>query len=176
MKDYDETYDNKPNKAIAIIIGIIYIIIAFYVFSKPHITLLTLGVLLGISVLARGIGKIIFWNKLRKTLDENIVFILVLSILQIILGIYLLANTGISASVIALLIPIYFIISGITSIITANKFTTSKVRNIIITLNVLVIIAGVVMIWNPFSVAVALSVLMGIILLMKGIGIILEAF
>jgi len=146
-----------------LLIGILMIIVGILVLTNPAATMTTLAILVGIAVLISGV---IFLFKYKES-TANLIY----GIIAIILGIILLTRPAFAVSALGFIIGIWFFIEGVLGLTRAGfyKLVSSAMYIISIILNVLLLIAGLLIILNPFVAALSLPVLTGIALLIAGV-------
>tara|TARA_R110000744_G_scaffold325657_2_gene431495 strand:- start:11113 stop:11748 length:636 start_codon:yes stop_codon:yes gene_type:complete len=88
---------------IPLIVGILFIALGIYVFTVPVETYVTLSYLFSISFIVFGLAETFFSVSNRKSLS-NWGWFLVGGILNLLIGIYLIANPGISVLVLPLVV------------------------------------------------------------------------
>jgi len=145
-----------------LLIGILMIIVGILVLTNPAATMTTLAILVGIAVLISGV---IFLFKYKES-TANLIY----GIIAIILGIILLTRPAFAVSALGFIIGIWFFIEGVLGLTRAGfyKLISSAMYITSIILNVLLLIAGFLIILNPFVAALSLPVLTGIALLIAG--------
>ena len=153
-----------------LLIGILMIIVGILVLTNPAATMTTLAILVGIAVLISGV---IFLFKYKES-TANLIY----GIIAIILGIILLTRPAFAVSALGFIIGIWFFIDGVLGLTRAGfyKLISSAMYITSIILNVLLLIAGFLIILNPFVAALSLPVLTGIALLIAGVMHIAGAF
>jgi len=146
-----------------LLIGILMIIVSILVLSNPAATMTTLALFVGIAVLVSGV---IFLFRYKES-TANLIY----AIIAIILGIILLARPAFAVTALGFIIGIWFFIEGVLGLTRAGfyKLVSSAMYIASIILNVLLLIAGLLVILNPFVAALSLPVLTGIALLIAGV-------
>ena len=147
----------------SIIVSLALILIGIFLIVYPETTLSFLSYGAGIILLVTGlIPTINFFisKENQKYLDISFLF----GIVCIIVGIVIIINPKIVGSIVPLLIGIWMIINGVIKLyysILVNKVIKS-IASIIVALFILA--CGLLLVLNPFSGAVALTVIIGIFL------------
>ena len=144
----------------SIVTSVIILVLGIFLFIQPDTIIRIVSIILGGIILIPGITSLIdyFKNKYQPSLITGIV--------TIIIGLILIINTQLVASILPFILGIYFIINGINRLQYALEirrqgmnFTTSLVFSI------LIIICGVLFIINPFGGALAITKVMGIFMI-----------
>lgn len=147
----------------SIIVSLLLIVVGIFLIVYPETTLSFLSYGAGIILLVTGLIPTInfFINKEnQKYLDISFLF----GIVCIVVGIVIIIKPTIVGSVVPLLIGIWMIINGVIKLyysILINKVIKS-IASIIISLFILA--CGLLLVLNPFSGAVALTIIIGIFL------------
>jgi uncharacterized membrane protein HdeD (DUF308 family) len=160
-----EYVDNKLRSMFrtSIIVSLVLILVGIFLIIYPETTLSFLSYGSGIILLITGLIPTInfFINKEnQKYLDISFIF----GIIFIIVGMVIIINPKIVASIVPLLIGIWMIINGVIKLyysILINK-TIKSISSIIISL--LILVCGLLLVLNPFGGAVTLTIIIGIFL------------
>lgn len=145
---------------VSIVTSVIILVLGIFLFIQPDTIIRIVSIVLGGIILIPGITSLIdyFKNKYQPSLITGIV--------TVIIGLILIINTELVASILPFILGIYFIISGISRLQYALElrrqrmnFTTSLVFSI------LIIICGILFIINPFGGALAITKVMGIFMI-----------
>jgi len=145
---------------VSIVTSVIILVLGIFLFIQPDTIIRIVSIILGGIILIPGITSLIdyFKNKYQPSLITGIV--------TMIIGLILIINTELVASILPFILGIYFIINGINRLQYALElrrqrmnFTTSLVFSI------LIIICGILFIINPFSGALAITKVMGIFMI-----------
>jgi len=158
MKDIKKGMNKIFNASI--VTSVIILVLGIFLFIQPDTIIRIVSIILGGIILIPGITSLIdyFKNKYQPSLITGIV--------TMIIGLILIINTELVASILPFILGIYFIINGINRLQYALElrrqrmnFTTSLVFSI------LIIICGILFIINPFSGALAITKVMGIFMI-----------
>lgn len=160
-----EYIDNKLKSMFrtSVIVSLALILVGIFLIVSPETTLSFVSYGTGIILLITGLIPTInfFINKEnQKYLDISFIF----GIIFIIVGIVIIINPKIVASIVPLLIGIWMIINGVIKLyysILINK-TVKSISSIIISL--LILVCGLLLVLNPFGGAVTLTIIIGIFL------------
>lgn len=165
-----EYVDNKLKSMFrtSVIVSLALIIVGIFLIVSPETTLSFVSYGTGIILLITGLIPTInfFINKEnQKYLDISFIF----GIIFIIVGIVIIINPKIVASIVPLLIGIWMIINGVIKLyysILINK-TVKSISSIIISL--LILVCGLLLVLNPFGGAVTLTIIIGIFLVVYSV-------
>lgn len=160
---------------ISLLMGIILIAGSISVFRKPTATFLILSTMLGIVAIIRGVILII--KHYREATSKGKLY-LSLGILLAVIGIVLSFRPAFAAYVFAYIIAIWLIADSIRNLVRVNllKPVDTGFYMFHIVLNVLLLAAGIVLMFNPLIVGVSVSLIIGLSLLVLGIEYLTFAF
>jgi len=145
---------------ISIVTSVIIFVLGIFLFIQPDTIIRIVSIVLGGIILIPGITSLIdyFKNKYQPSLITGIV--------TVIIGLILIINTELVASILPFILGIYFIINGINRLQYALElkrqginYTTSLVFSI------LIIICGILFIINPFGGALVITKVIGIFMI-----------
>ena len=174
----------KFGNILAIVFGVFIIIGGVYCFMAPAATYMSLAWLLGIVMVADGIANIVPWFQLRKVGSSN-GWALFGAILSIVFGIALLGSYAARFAVdlfFAYMIAIWLIATGVIRIgfsLQMRKYSQDIQPQSIgerwwfsLIIGILVVIAGVMCLFNPTIAAVSMGMLIGISIILTGVSVI----
>ena len=150
-------------------ISVLLIIIALLLIIYPDLSLKTLGMISAIYMIIHGILLICLELSLSKIFVpfEN----MLMGVLSIILGFVIIARPESASMLVAISFGVWIIVSSINNIKCAIFFR--KIKNFpfveLLIINILDIILGLLVIFNPISASVTLTLYLGIILLIHAI-------
>lgn len=141
-------------------------------------TLKFVSIIFGIGAILKGIYEIWLRQTVTNLLNHRSVWLLVMAILDIILGLIFLFFHGIGVLTIAYIFAIWFIVDSIGQLQVANFYRQfgKGYYWLLIVLNILCIIIGVVLLFNPMLSAFTLVWLIATFLILIGITAIVAAF
>lgn len=155
-----------------LIFGILFIGLGIYSFIRPSAALTGVTLFYGILALITGVVDIAFYVKMEQRTGFGPVLSLVSGILSAVAGLVILFNLSAGAWVIAVLFPIWFIahcISRLTQISCVRFARGNGYYYFALISNILGIILGFLMIFNPVFSVLSISYLIGIYLLLLGV-------
>lgn len=146
-----------------IITSIIIFVFGIFIFLKPDTTVKTVSFLLGIILLLTGLNSIVSAFQKQDANQLNIA----IGIIVIVASFVLFFNPTVIASIIPLLIGIYMIFSAALKLqyLYSLKSLTKNWDISIVIITIITLILGVLLIFNPFKGAIAVTKLIGIFLI-----------
>ncbi|HAM15110.1 MAG TPA: hypothetical protein DCP91_04500 [Eggerthellaceae bacterium] len=171
-------------KVVVIILGVLMLIGGVYCLATPIATYAALGWLVGLAMLVEGIGSIATWNERRKMGFAD-GWTLAGAIVSIVLGLILLFSFVAQWAVdlfIAYMIAAWLVVGGIARIVASlhlRKFLQEEGPNaagpswvLLLILGILVVLLGVLCLFNPLSVMMGVGFMLGISIVCVGIDLI----
>ncbi|MCD2138999.1 DUF308 domain-containing protein [Salinicoccus halitifaciens] len=163
---------------ISLIVGIIFIILAIFLFANPDATILAAVFLLGFGAIFKGVFEIFFRRKIKDYADRNYTLMLIIGIIDIIIGLLILFNIQLGIIALPILLGAWFIVDSVYLLITSSYIkerSTSRFWAAVI-IGIIGILLGIMVLFNPLTGLFAIAFLMGIYFLIAGIEFIIEAF
>lgn len=158
----------KKTTTSIIISSIAAFIIGLIMSVAPGISLQTIGIIVGIYVIAHGIALI------AMSFATHVVYVpfygVISGLLSIILGIILLAMPNILPTIFAIALGIWVILSSVNiiSIAVAAKKEYSK-WGLLLLLGIVDLICGIIVLFNPFASSLTIVMLGGIIIMVHSV-------
>ena len=174
----------RASNVLAIIFGVLIIVGGIYCLMTPATTYMSLAWMLGIVMIVDGIANIVTWFQLRKEGLSN-GWVLFDGVISIIFGIVLLGSFAARFAVdlfFAYAIAIWLIVTGIMRI--GHSLQMRKLNQGIqpqsigerwwfaLIMGILVIIAGVMCLFNPMIAMMSMGMLIGISVIFVGVSVI----
>ncbi|QOW11962.1 HdeD family acid-resistance protein [Kaistella flava (ex Peng et al. 2021)] len=162
---------------IPLIVGLLFIILSFMVFTSPLSSLLALSVFFAISFLLGGLSEVIFSISNKDTLP-NWGWSLVFGMLTSIVGLSLMIHPALSLSVLSFYIGFLLLFRSISSISFAldiKKYGSKNWGSLLI-FGILGAIASLFLIWNPLFTGIGITILIAVSFLFAGLFSIFLAF
>jgi len=154
----------KNHSGNTILMGFIILLMGILAIGSPLIAGYSIALLVGIVLVAGGLGQLVFAIKT----GQSIITVLIAA-LTIIIGIVLLSNLNAILATLTIFLMIYLMVSGIFEIILAIKIRPSKGWGwALLTGLVSVLLGMLIWIQYPLSGAWAIGVLLGIKLVLSG--------
>lgn len=151
-----------------VISSIISFIIGLIMVINPNLSLETIGIIVGIYIIVHGVALIILDIKASM---YYVPFDGIMSgILSIVIGSLLLAMPKLLATILTIALGIWVIISSVNAIKMVLAIRKEEPNWIIILLlGILDIIAGLVILFNPFASSLSIAMIAGIIIMVHSV-------
>ncbi len=169
-KDFNKMFTTS------ILTSIIFIAFGIFLLLRPDTTIRIISYTIGIILILLGafsLGKYYSDNKEKKSIDFNLIY----GILSIIVGLVMILNPTALATLIPFVLGFWIVINGVIKIQYALELKKNKndawVATIVIAL--LILIWGLILVFNPFSGAIAITQLIGIFIIIYSILDIVES-
>ena len=153
------------DNSINILLGIIFILFGVIFVLAPESVFETIVMIAGIIIILFGVVRIISSSKIDNSLKS---YMTATSVISIIFGIILIVYRGATIKLIAALIGIWFLLSGISSLLLMLK---SNVKDKRIVKPIIKILRGLVSLLVPIIPVAAAGITIGIILIFAGVSI-----
>ena len=162
----------------SLILGILFVIVALMSFQDPVGNLVAIVIVFGVFAILKGIFEIFLRNRFKDLTGYKAKMPLVVGILDIIIGIFLLWNMNASVLALPFVFAIWFIVDsifGLFNLDLARQHSNGYFWFSLI-IDILGIIVGFMLLFNPISSALTLSFLVGFYFMMWGITQIVYTF
>lgn len=162
----------------SLVLGILFVLTALISFQNPAGNLIAIVMVFAIFAIIKGIFEIFVRNRMKELPGYKAYAPIILGIIDILIGVYLLFNLNIGVAVLPFVFAIWFLFDSIFGLFTldfAKRVSTGYFWFTLI-VDVLGIILGVMLLFNPLSSALTLSFLVGFYFMMFGISNIVYAF
>lgn len=159
----------------SVIFSIILCLIGIFLLSKPEVTLHAISYVIGILLIVWGIIPIITFIT-NKEKESYLEFSFICGVFSCLFGIIIMINPNIIGSIIPFLIGTWMIINGIIKLsysITLNKESNATIS---IMISIIILICGLLLIFNPFGGAVVLTKLIGVFTIIYSLLDLIECF
>ena len=153
-----------------LLLGIFFVVVSILVFTRPAESFFTLAMLFAVGMLLSGILELAM--AITETYLPGRGWVIASGIIEIILGVVLIANPAISAAILPYLLAFWLIFRGVSLIGLASDLRRLGVSGMgwTIALAVLLIIASIIILFNPLFGAGTLVVITGVALMIAGIA------
>lgn len=161
-----------------LIVGIIFIIASITAFKNPEDNIKAIVLILSITAISKGIMEIFIRSKIKKITGFQSRTMIVTGILDIGLGVLLLFNLSAGAKVVLYIFALWFIIDAIEGLLVLDiaKYIGDGYYYFTLIINILGIIIGIYLLFNPQGSALTIAFLLGFNLMIVGIWNIIKAF
>ncbi len=159
----------------SLIRGIIALIVGGLAIFVPDLTLKSVVIYFGILILLGGVVSIFFAISSKNKANRD--FLIIQSLFNLIIGLSFLIIPTKIVNIFIIIIGIGFLVIGIFQLIAAfNISRYFKWSWFFFITSMLTIIAGIIMLTNPFESAKVILIFIGILLLIYGLGELLMAW
>ena len=174
---FNEIQHSVKNWWTSLLLGIVYIIVALWLMFSPLSSYVALSIVFSISMLISGILEIIFSLSNRKGVPSW-GWYLASGIIDLILGIYLMANIVLSMAVLPFIVAFWLMFRGFASTGYAMDLKRYGTRNWgwYMAFGVLAILCSIGIIWQPGLGALSLVYMIAYTLLIIGIFRVMLSF
>jgi len=168
----------KKTDWMAVLVGIVMILLSILVLSHPGSTITTLAAIVGVVALVRGIMFLVDYNSVKVLSHGRATLSLFLGILLIVLGALFLIGPEFVLDVFVYIAAIWFIAEAIQNLVATGPYknVSNSLYVFSVTLNVLLLIGAVVLLFRPDIVWLSVSVIIGILLMIAGLGYLVNGF
>lgn len=164
----------------SLLVGVLWLILGAVIISSPDTALGVIAFFVGIGALAKGIYTI--W--LRKAIqmltgtDSHMTLMIVSAVIDLILGIIFLFRFRLGLGIIAYLFAFWFILDSVLQLIIDHFFKAINRTyfDLLIVLNIITLILGIVLLFNPMLSIYTLVGIVAFYLFLIGIAKIIQAF
>ncbi|MFC3198134.1 HdeD family acid-resistance protein [Parapedobacter deserti] len=155
---------------LTLIIGILYLILGIWAFITPLSSFLAMTVFLSAGILIIGIAELVYAIANRKRLD-NWGWSLIGGILNLVIGVYLLSNPGLSALMLSVFIGLWLLFRSVMAIINAFEIKRMGTRKWgwVLATGILGVLFSALLLWNPIITGMTVGIWIGIGLVTVGL-------
>ena len=155
--------------------GIVTLLAGVIALAWPGRTLLVIAVLFGLQLICTGIFRFVAAFATEDLTGGTRVLLALLAVISLIVGLYALRHVLITLLALALLLGIYWVVSGVVELFTALSHREMTGRGWTALMGVLSVLAGIVLLAYPGLSLVTLAIIVGVWLLVYGLMEILFA-
>jgi len=152
-----------------LLLGVITVVAGIAALAWPGLTLLVVAVLFGAQLIVMGIFRFVSAFASDDVTGGNRVLLALLGVLSLFIGLYAVRHVLISLLALALLLGIYWIISGTMELYMALAHHGLKNRGWTGVMGVLGVLAGLVVLVYPAISLLTLAIVLGIWLIVRGV-------
>ena len=155
--------------------GVISVLVGLAVIFWPNETLIVAAIVFAVQLIVGGVFR--FAGAFAVPAESGWVRALqaLLAVLSFVIGIYLLGHVALSLLVLALLLGFYWMFHGITDLFTAIGHSELPGRAWIILSGILSIVVGVILVVAPGISLVALTLVVGVWLIVFGVVLVIRS-
>lgn len=162
----------------SLFLGILFVLVSLFSFQDPVGNLVAIVLIFAIFAFLKGIFELLFRSRLKELTGYKGKMPLVIGFIDILVGIFFLFNIGTGVSALPFVFAVWFIVDSVLAL-----FTTDIARDIsheyywfTVVINILGIILGIMLLFNPITSVLTLSFLVGFYFMLFGINHIVYAF
>lgn len=162
----------------AFIIGVLLFAMAIIVFSNPVRNFFAVTWLIGLLAIFNGILEILFRRAKKAILGVSSVWTVIVGLVNIVFGILIMSNLAAGFMFLSYYFAAWFIVNAFFNLftITPERHANKGLRFLTIVLDIIYILIGFVLLFNPLLAATTVSIMIGIAFLLSGLFYILDAF
>lgn len=162
---------------IGVLLGVLFLLLGFWVIQSPIESFVTFAIYFAITYIISGMGAIVFSISNREVID-GWGWQLAGGILELILGIALLTNPGVSMIALAFFVGFWLLFRGISTISISLDLKRNGGSNWswVLFSGILTAILAFMVLVNPLYAISTLSIFVGLSLIMAGIAAIMVGF
>jgi uncharacterized membrane protein HdeD (DUF308 family) len=149
--------------------GIITLLAGVVALAWPGRTLIVIAVLFGIQLIVTGIFRFVAAFAIDDLASGTRVLLALLGVLSLVIGLYALRHVLLTVLALALLLGIYWIVSGAVELFTALSHREMENRGWAAVLAVLSVLAGIVVLAFPGISLLTLAIVVSVWLVIQGI-------
>lgn len=171
-------YQEKRFDWLSLILGIIFVILGCWSLKNPDTTLSLLSILVGVGAILKGIYELSLRSTINNLLGIHSAWLLIMAILDIVLGIVFISHIAAGVMTISIIFAFWFIIDSIGQLSVAGFYRQFRKGYywFLVILNILGIIIGISLLFNPMVSAMTIVWLISFFLILLGIIAIVAAF
>lgn len=148
------------------LLGLVTLLLGVVVVARPTVSLIAIAVLLGIAMIASGVYHIV---QALEGREHERVWRGIAGVLSLIAGLILIRHLHLTIALIGLFIGFTWVIQGVASLmVSASRGRSGGGRGWSVLFGVISVIAGIVVISSPIASVAALTIFMGIWLIVIG--------
>lgn len=152
-----------------LVLGVITVLAGIAVLAWPGPTLLVVAVLFGVQLIVMGIFRFVSAFASDELTGGNRVLLALLGVFSLIIGLYAVRHVLITLIALALLLGIYWVISGAMELYLALSHRGLRNRGWTGVMGVLGVLAGLIVLVYPAISLVTLAVVLGVWLIVRGV-------
>lgn len=165
---------------VEIILGVLMVVLGIYTLVNPVMeTITAIVIVYAIAAIISGIADFVIYFRLERRGGFGSALMIISGILNIIVGILLLFNVGAGAWTLSILFPIWFIVRCIARLANLDFVKTfgSKFEYwVSLIANVLGIILGLIILFNPIASLLSIVYFVAFYLLLEGFSSLVAGF
>ncbi|MDR0920821.1 MAG: DUF308 domain-containing protein [Lactobacillales bacterium] len=160
------------------ILGLLFIFVALMAFQDPASDLVAVVLFFSVLAILKGIFELFVRSKVKEYTGAKSTSLIILGILDLVFGIFLLFNMQAGLVALPYIFAVWFIIDSIWELFISGSFKeiSKGYYWFMIVINILGIIIGLCLLFNPLTSALTLAFLVGCYFMVSGICYLIAAF
>lgn len=172
-----ETIQHKFNW-FSLVVGVILFVAGIVTFIHLGTTLEFISIIIGVTAVVKGLYELWFKHVLDTTTEEKTLGLFAMGIVDLVLGFLFIFKAATGAQVVAYIFALWFIFDAIVQLAASKQFKNAGKANYVwmIVLNVIALILGIALLFNPLLASIAIVWIVSIYLVVTGISQFISAF
>lgn len=164
---------------IEIILGLLLVGLGIYTLANPDTALTAIVIAYGIGAIVSGIADFVIYYKLSQRGGLGSAMLILSGVLNLIVGVLMLLNIGAGAWTLSILFPLWFILhcfARLANLDFVRRLGSAFEYWVALIANVLGVILGFLILFNPFASMTALVYFVAFYLLISGFSSVIVGF
>ncbi|MCE5256137.1 MAG: DUF308 domain-containing protein [Spirochaetaceae bacterium] len=155
----------------SLLVGVILIIGGIFALANPEGTVLTLAGMLGIVAILQGLSLVVSYFRIKEHTGFKVKLNAVFGLILIVVGLVFLFRPASATAVFTYFMAAWFIVDAIRNLVSTKplKNLGNGVYWTSIVLNLLVLVGGIILLFDPQLAGLAVAVVIGFPMLFSGI-------
>lgn len=172
-----ETIQHKFNW-FSLVVGVILFVAGIVTFIHLGTTLEFISIIIGVTAVVKGLYELWFKHVLDTTTEEKTLGLFAMGIVDLVLGFLFIFKAATGAQVVAYIFALWFIFDAIVQLAASKQFKNAGKSHYVwmIVLNVIALILGIALLFNPLLASIAIVWIVSIYLVVTGISQFISAF
>lgn len=169
---------NRAFDWVSCLLGVLFILGALIAFDNPAVSLLGIVVYFAVTAIINGVYTLFIRNRIKDLVGQKFIALLILAIAEIFIGVVFLFRLDAGIIALAYVFALWFIIVSLRNLffLGAAKLVSNAYYWFTLIINLLGLVVGISLCFNPVTSLLTLSFLVGFYLLLTGIIYLVSAF
>ena len=161
----------------SLVLGILFVLVSLISFRDPVGNLVAIVIVFAIFAILKGLFELFLRSRVKELTGYKGKMPIVIGIIDLLIGIFFIFNIGAGVVALPYVFAVWFIIDSVLALFTADLFRGISEGHywFTVVINVLGILLGIMLLFNPLSSALTLSFLVGFYFMVVGINQIVYA-
>ncbi|MDK4211202.1 DUF308 domain-containing protein [Enterococcus mundtii] len=161
----------------SLVLGILFVLVSLISFRDPVGNLVAIVIVFAIFAILKGLFELFLRSRVKELTGYKGKMPMVIGIIDLLIGIFFIFNIGAGVVALPYVFAVWFIIDSVLALFTADLFRGISEGHywFTVVINVLGILLGIMLLFNPLSSALTLSFLVGFYFMVVGINQIVYA-